>query len=204
MDLPAWIALASVCLLGAMTPGASLLVVSQHAIAGGRPGGLAAAWAHAAGVGFWALIGVFGLALALQSHTLLARGLQLAAGAYLLWLAWQSWWAGSNGCADDTVAAPAGAAARDGLLISLFNPKVGLFFLAIFTPLLAADSSLAVRVSAAGLAALIDGLWYSVVTLIITHAPWRPRLAQTLQRITRVTALVFLGFAVLAIFAALR
>src|SRR6056297_690961 len=61
MPLSLWFSLAAVCAMGAMSPGPSLALVLRHTLGGGRLPGIAAALAHALGVGFYALLTVWGL-----------------------------------------------------------------------------------------------------------------------------------------------
>jgi threonine/homoserine/homoserine lactone efflux protein len=58
--------------------------------------------------------------------------------------------------------------AGEGFLISLFNPKIALFFLAIFSHLVHSDSSW-IETGLMGItAAVIDACWYVSVALMLT------------------------------------
>ena len=50
-----WLLLIGVCALGAMTPGASLAVVTRHTLRGSARAGVGAGLAHAAGIGVYAV-----------------------------------------------------------------------------------------------------------------------------------------------------
>ena len=54
-----WLLLIGVCALGAMTPGASLAVVTRHTLHGGHRAGAIAGVTHALGIGIWAAAKVF-------------------------------------------------------------------------------------------------------------------------------------------------
>ena len=60
--------------------------------------------------------------------------------------------------------------AGEGFLISLLNPKIAIFFLAIFSHVIQADSSLVETVFIGIIAAVIDGLWYVCVALVLIGA----------------------------------
>lgn len=169
MTFAAWAAVAVVCLLGAITPGPSLAVVSRHALRGGRRPGLAAAWAHAFAIGFYAWASIVGLAALLATHRIAYEMLVTAGAGYLVYLglsAFRATPAVDNTHTGGAVSAPGVVRAmRDGFLIAFLNPKVGIFFFAVFSQVVGGDASerpivLAVLVCTA---LLIDGLWYSVV-----------------------------------------
>ena len=70
--------------------------------------------------------------------------------------------------AEATVAGAWVKGAIEGFLISLFNPKIALFFIAIFSHLVGENPTW-VEIGLIGLiTAGIDGLWYAVVALVLT------------------------------------
>ena len=86
-----WLLLIGVCALGAMTPGASLAVVTRHTLRGSARAGVSAGLAHAAGIGVYAVATVAGLAVVLRGFPQLEIAIRLAGSLFLLWLALGSW-----------------------------------------------------------------------------------------------------------------
>ncbi len=74
MDLTTWLAVVTICTLGAMSPGPSLAVVLRHTIQHGRASGSVAALAHGLGIGLYALACISGLAFVLTTSRGLAGG----------------------------------------------------------------------------------------------------------------------------------
>ena len=56
MTLSAWLALALVCLLGAMSPGHSLAIVVRHSLCSGTRAGVICALSHGFGIFLWAAL----------------------------------------------------------------------------------------------------------------------------------------------------
>ena len=54
---------------------------------------------------------------------------------------------------------------RDGFLIVFFNPKIIVFFLAVFSQFLSADQSVATQITAAAVAGVLDAAWYALVAI---------------------------------------
>ena len=73
-----------------MSPGPSLAVVIRNTIAGGRVQGVLTGIGHALGVGVYASIAVFGMAVLLQQFPEAMRGIEILGGVYLLWLGVQA------------------------------------------------------------------------------------------------------------------
>jgi len=57
---------------------------------------------------------------------------------------------------------------RDGFLIVFFNPKIIVFFLAVFSQFLSADQSTTTQIAAAALAGVLDAAWYALVAILVS------------------------------------
>lgn len=199
MTLQAWLSLALVCLLGAMTPGPSLAVVLGSTLRGGRPAGLAAALAHGLAVGLYAVLTVAGLAALLTASPQLFALLQLAAAAYLVYLARAALLRRPGVSASDGRAAVdqgRGSAARNGFMIAFLNPKLAVFMLALFAPFMTADQGLAAKALLVLTIGGIDALWYSAVVLVIVRVGLLAALERNALYVERLYAILLLSLAV--------
>lgn len=170
-----WLAVLAVCLLGAMTPGASLVVMLRQTSQRGAAAGLTAAWAHAAGVAMYAVATVAGLAVWLDRYPATGRAIALLGACYLAWLglgALRAAWARAEP-ADGRAGSRLGPAARDGFVTALANPKVAGFFLALFSQFVTADAGVGRQLLLASTAVGVDGSWYSVVVWLAARPRWR-------------------------------
>jgi threonine/homoserine/homoserine lactone efflux protein len=68
-----------------------------------------------------------------------------------------------------------GKAAKEGLVIALSNPKVAVFFAALFSQFIQADATLNTQLMIATTAAVIDALWYTVVAVLLSRPAWSGR-----------------------------
>ena len=182
-----WLLLIGVCALGAMTPGASLAVVTRHTLRGSARAGVGAGLAHAAGIGVYAVATVAGLAVVLRGFPQLEIAIRLAGSLFLLWLALGSWRAAARPAPEPDAQAGANAV-RDGFLIAFLNPKVALFFLALFSQFVSAEMAMAARVQVAATAVVIDAAWYSLVALLLARGPMLAALRRHHDKVERTTA----------------
>ena len=168
MQFSSWISIASICAMGAMSPGPSLAVVVKNTIEGGRVQGALTGIGHALGIGVYALIAVFGMAMVLQEFPDAMRGIEILGGLYLLWMGYQAFiYAGEGSIESDDGQRYRGFI--DGMAISGLNPKTAVFFLALFGPLIPVEASTWERVGVAGLALAIDGCWYVFVAMMLVR-----------------------------------
>ena len=172
VDLSFWITLLLACLLGAMSPGPSLAVVINHTLARGSVAGSWAAISHGFAITLYAAITTFGLSVVISNHQQIFDIIQLIGCLFLLLMAFRLL-SSSGQSREESLPATALSsnvlAIRDGLAIALFNPKILVFFTALFSQFVRVDSSVGEKISLALIAGGVDMLWYLVVVLVISH-----------------------------------
>lgn len=198
MSISAWFSLFLVCLLGAMSPGPSLAMVTKHSLAGGRLNGFATAWAHAFGISIYAFLTVIGLSIVLHQAEWLFRGISLAGGIYLAYLGWKSL-RSKGGVAErlkEGKKVSVWQSAKEGLLISSLNPKIALFFMALFSQFISLGHDWASRGILVATPFIVDGMWYTVITLLLSSAVVTEKLKTKAVLIDRLSGVILLGLAV--------
>jgi threonine/homoserine/homoserine lactone efflux protein len=134
MPLSTWLlfCLASVALV--LTPGPNLLYLISRTLCQGRMAGLVSLAGTTTGFIVHILAASLGLSAVFLAVPVAYDVLRWAGAAYLVYLAWDSVRAGSGGLfAPRTLPAAAPAKLfRMGILTSILNPKVALFYLALF------------------------------------------------------------------------
>ncbi|WP_460699574.1 LysE family translocator [Nocardia thraciensis] len=128
------------CVLLALTPGPDTFLVLRFSIAGRRPG-IAAAIGSSLGGIVWAVVVAAGVAALLEQSATAYRAMKVIGGIYLVYLGIRTLIehrrkrSAGNGGVEPGSAPPRAAAVRSafvaGLVSCLFNPKVGLFYLAV-------------------------------------------------------------------------
>lgn len=193
MTLISWLTLAGVCALGAMSPGPSLAVIVQNRVQRSLGDALAASWAHAAGIFFWAVAAGSTLGMLFQHIPALKPFLILAGAAFLVYLALRSWRSRPGDGSDRNTRLP--AAWLTGMTISLLNPKIFIFFTALFSQLVPEGAGFVTLVSMAAVAGLIDGTWYSIVSLLLGYVGLEKSLSRHGVFLNRASACFYLAIA---------
>jgi len=198
MSLSEWFSLSLICLLGAMSPGPSLAMVTKHSLAGGRLNGLAAAWAHSFGIALYAFFTIIGLSLVLHKAEWLFKGISLAGAFYLAYLGWKSLRSEGGVLAklNEGRSVSFWQSAKEGLLISLLNPKIALFFMALFSQFISLGHDWESRSLLIFTPSIIDGVWYSIITLLLSSSSVTEKLRSKAKVIDRLSGIVLLGLAV--------
>jgi len=194
MTLTAWLTIVGICLLGALSPGPSLAVVLKHTLSGGRKKGMITAISHGASVGVYAFICVSGLAVVITASETLFTILQWSGAAYLAWLGLKGLMSKSNPN-QSLPEVEAHAAARDGAMIVFLNPKIAVFFIALFSQVVGTDTSVLAKIGYASTAMIIDGLWYVIVAWLFSNPRWLKQLQAKAVWLDRLFGVVLIGLA---------
>lgn len=179
-----------------MSPGPSLAVVLQQTLRGGRKTGLVAALTHGLGIGLYALLCISGIAVMITASPLLFTALQWLGAGYLLWLGIKGLRARKT--TEPTLAEPptTGSAARDGFLVVFLNPKVAVFFIALFSQVIGIHTTLPEKLAYAATAMFIDMGWYMIVAWSFSNPRWLGWLQQHVVWLERAFGAVLIALAV--------
>jgi threonine/homoserine/homoserine lactone efflux protein len=172
MTLSDFLLLAMVCLAGAASPGPSIILLLNSVIKDGPKAGVAFGIAHGLGIFVYAALVASGLVILLSVAPWFSIALELIGLFFLLWLS-ISMIKNSlqKGSIDETGSDSSSATllkhGRNGFLIVFLNPKIAVFFLAIFSQFLDAASDLESKIIMVITATVIDGVWYILLTFVI-------------------------------------
>ena len=193
--LRALVAFAPVAALLTVTPGAATALVVRSAATGGQRRALATTVGNSVGVLAWGCFAAMGVAAAVAASAEAFTAVKLVGAVVLVVLGLQSLRGHREHGARP---APArGAPLRDGLVTSLANPKLAVFFVALFPQFVPAGAP--VLPSALLMVTMIVGfdlVWYSALAYLVARArrafvegPW-------LARAQRLTGAVLVGLGV--------
>ncbi|WP_067703937.1 LysE family translocator [Nocardia jejuensis] len=139
MSISLLLSFVGLCVLLSITPGPDSFLVLRFSMAGRRPA-IAAAMGSAVGGIVWAVVVAAGVAALLEQSATAYRTLKVIGGIYLVYLGIRALLAhrrghggqrDSSGIQERERSTTVRAAFAAGLLSCVFNPKVGLFYLAV-------------------------------------------------------------------------
>lgn len=195
MTLTTWLTVVTICILGAMSPGPSLALVLKQTLTGGRRNGVITALSHGVGVGIYAFLSILGLAAVITASPAAFAILQWGGAGYLAWLGVKGLTAKRQEQTELPDAPTTQSAARDGFLIAFFNPKIAVFFLALFSQVVGTDTSLLAKLGYAATALIIDTSWYLIVAWLFSNPRWLDALRQRAVWFERVFGAVLVALA---------
>ena len=164
MDLTALIVFATALLVAAASPGPGIIAIVARVIGRGSRGAAAYSAGFVIGDLVWLTVAILGLSVVAQAFAQVFLVIKYAGAAYLLYLAYRMWTAPAQAIA---VEADIGGEGRGrlfltGLAISLGNPKVMAFYVALLPSLIDVT-----RVTVVGFAELA-AICIAVLTVVLS------------------------------------
>lgn len=191
-----------VAVLLSITPGVATALVVRNAARGGRRQAFFTTSGNSIGVLAWGCFAALGIATLVATSAAVFDAVKLAGAAVLVVLGLLSL-RGRRGT-DTHVAGASGvvtvsgrAALREGLLTSLANPKLAVFFVALFPQFIPRGAPvLPSALAMAGVIVAVDLLWYSTLALLVARARKAFVDGGWGRRIERFTGAVLIGLGI--------
>lgn len=189
----AFLTLAFLWLIAAMTPGPNFFAVMHVAVTQGRGAAFACALGTVLGTAIWALAGFFGLKALFTALPAAAVAIKLFGGGYLIWVA-IGFWRASSKPTEKHLEATAGSAFWFGVATNLANPKTAAFAASLFAVALPPGTDIGISLLAVVMICTISTCWYGIVSRVGSGAVFARAYARARSSVLRATSVIFAGF----------
>ena len=194
-----WIQFASICIVGAMSPGPSMALIIRNSIKYGRVSGLLSSIGHAIGIGIYAAISVVGLQLILINNIYVFNTIQFCGSVFLLILGILFLKNSGEELSIDDEQKKLNSFTQ-GFAISILNPKILIWFAAIFSQFIDVSSTSMTKFIMVFLASSIDGVWYVIVTVTVTGFGLKKFLENNTKTIQNISGIVLIFISLIILY----
>ena len=160
----------TVCLLGAMSPGPSMAVVIHNAIFKGRYNGILTSIGHGIGIAVYATFAVLGLGLVIKTNIFIFNGLKILSIIFLIFIGLKSIFNKEKLNIEKKDTKENTVSFLQGFSISILNPKIFVWFIAIYSQFMSANNEIIFNIYLVSIAGIVDACWYIILTLVVTTA----------------------------------
>lgn len=174
MTLTAFISILILHLIGAISPGPAFVMTVRTAAVEGFRSAVLAAVGLGTGAVCWALAALLGLNVLFQVAPSALLAFKLAGAAFLFWIAWQTFRHADAPLPQVDAEAPAPRTVRSafglGLLTQIANPKIAVFFGAVFVGMVPQDAPMWAMAAILVMIFVDEVLWYAFVGRVFSLA----------------------------------
>ena len=194
-----WVQFATICIVGAMSPGPSMALIIRNSSKDGRLSGILSSGGHAIGIGIYAGISVAGLQIILINNIFLFNTIQFCGSVFLLVLGILFLRdTGQKLSIQDKQKSV--NSFMQGFAISILNPKILIWFAAIFSQFIEISSTNFVKFTMVLIASSIDGLWYIILTIIVTGFGLKQFLENNTKIIQNISGAVLIFISIIILY----
>ena len=159
-----------VCLLGAISPGPSMAVVIHNAIFKGRYNGILTSIGHGIGIAIYATFAVLGLGLIIETNIFIFNSLKILSIIFLIIIGIKSIVNNEKLNFEKKDVKEKTISFLQGFSISILNPKILVWFIAIYSQFMSTNNELIFNIYLVSIAGIVDAFWYIFLTLAVTTA----------------------------------
>ena len=182
-----------VCLLGAMSPGPSMAVVINNAIFKGRSNGILTSIGHGIGIAIYASFAVLGLGLIINTNMFIFNSLKILSIVFLIFIGVRSILNKEKINLEKKNTKEKAISFLQGLSISILNPKILVWFVAIYSQFMSVNNELIFNIYLVSIAGMIDACWYIILTLAVTTASALNFFQRKIKLIQKIQGVFFIG-----------
>ncbi len=186
-----------VCLLGAMSPGPSMVVVINNAIFKNKFNGILTAFGHGFGIGIYALFAVLGISLIIETNLMVFNTIKILSIIFLLYLGIQSFFNKTALNFDQNKMEGGGISFLEGLSIAMLNPKIFIWFIAIYSQFISIKNDIFLNISLILIASLVDALWYVFLVNLVTYKSVLNLIKNKIKQIQRSIGVLFITISII-------
>ena len=180
-----------ICLFGAMSPGPSMLVVVNNALKS-KLNGYMASIGHGLGIGIYALFAVIGLEFLTQNYFNIFIILKISSIIFLFYTGVVSFFKNEEKITNKNNFDDNRSAFVEGFTIAILNPKIFIFFTAIYSQFLSSENDIILNSTLVMTAMSVDILWYIILTILVALLDFKKFFDQRIFLIKKIVGLLFI------------
>jgi len=165
-----WIQLIVTCFLGAVSPGPSLLLIVKNSISYGKTNGIITGIAHGLGIFIYAILTILGIAFLYTKYPILIKIISFSLVLYLIYISYKIFITEEEIDLERDNKQKYNQNFTDGFMIAFLNPKITIFFGALFSQFVNDELTNLEKFQMAFAASFIDMIWYTFVSLIVGNS----------------------------------
>ena len=180
-----------VCLIGAMSPGPSMVVVINNTIFKNKFNGIITALGHGFGIGIYAICAVIGIGFIIENSVTFFNIMKILSIIFLFYLGMKSILIGNKLNFNNRNFNSGLSSFIDGFAISIFNPKILIWFVAIYAQFMSLENDIILNISLVLIASIVDATWYIILVNLISSKNLNKLIRNNLDLLQKIIGYIF-------------
>lgn len=195
MELDIFIKVVFICMVGAMSPGPSWVLIINKSLSAGKMGGFLTSIGHGVGIALYALIANIGIGVILNTNIILFNGIKIFSIIFLMYLGYKSFQSKPVSLIEQKLNTGI-KSFLEGLSFALLNPKVLIWFIAIYSQFMSPSNALIFNFILIAAAGIIDMGWYCLLVILVTSSSFIKLVQNKISLIQKLTGIIFISIGI--------
>ena len=170
MSLFIFLKVIAMCLVGAMSPGPSMVVVINNAIFKNRYHGIITSIGHGIGISIYAVFAVIGIGMIIKTNIILFNSIKIVSIIFLIYMGVKSIFNKKSIDFENKNFKGGATSFFQGFAISILNPKIFIWFIAIYSQFMSEKNDFLFNAYLVISAGIVDSVWYIFLTILTTSS----------------------------------
>ena len=200
MNINQWITLSISLILGAISPGPSIVLVIKNTLSGSQKQGIYTAIGHGFGFGLYAFISSIALSTIITYQSSIELYMRILGALLLLWISCT--FIGSKNfnlkehLDHESINIRLAKCFKQGFLIAFLNPKILAWMLAIYIPFINPSYPPMQLIYMGILAIIIDSSWYIGIAIILSKTTRLSYIKDNVSNINKIIGIILAIYAI--------
>jgi len=168
MSLFIFLKVIAMCLVGAMSPGRSMVVVINNSIFKNRYHGILTSIGHGIGISIYAVIAVTGIGMIIKTNLIFFNSIKIFSIIFLIYMGVKSIFNKKSVDFENKNIKGGATSFFQGFAISILNPKIFIWFIAIYSQFMSEKNDFLFNTYLVITAGIVDSFWYIFLTILTT------------------------------------
>jgi len=195
LELDIFIKVVFICMVGAMSPGPSWVLIINKSLSAGKMGGFLTSIGHGVGIALYALIANIGIGVILNTNIILFNGIKIFSIIFLMYLGYKSFQSKPVSLIEQKLNTGI-KSFLEGLSFALLNPKVLIWFIAIYSQFMSPSNALIFNFILIAAAGIIDMGWYCLLVILVTSSSFIKLVQNKISLIQKLTGIIFISIGI--------
>ena len=185
-----------ITLVTIITPGPDFVIVVKNTIGGSRRAGLLTAFGVSSAIWVHIFYSIATVNFIATQSDFIFEVIQVLGATYLFWLGWKSLSSSGMRTQIETPSSKHSAYWKQGFINNLLNPKATLFFISIFSQVIAPNTPFYLQIGYGFIITSICLSWFCLVALMLTIQSMKPYVENIVRPIEKIAGIIFIMYAV--------
>ena len=198
MEFETFIKVFLVCILGAVIPGPSWVLIINNALFKGKIKGYLTSIGHGFGIAVYALIANLSIGIIIKSNIFLFNTIKIFSIIFLIYLGYKSLSPSTINLQEKNLKTKF-QSFLEGFSLAIFNPKVLIWFIAIYSQFMSPNNELIFNLILISTAGIVDMSWYCLLVFLVTTAGLLSIIQDKILIFQRTIGLIFIAIGLILI-----